>query len=368
MVEALKARHARRRRWLWPAVRLTSAICVCFALMITGWLGWFYLHSATGGAQLLAQARQSIAASGTSQPNARCPRNRPRTTGAVGELVVPKLSLVAPVVQGDGEAQLADAVGHVPSSVWPGGAGTPVLVGHDVTWFHDLDRLKPGQEIEYISACRALTYAVQSRQVVVRGAPVANTPGSLALVTCWPLDALWFTGQRLLVLAHEVGGSVRAPAVVVATEPPVPAVVVPSGLAAVDSLATNPTPLGTLTVSGTPSTTFEESPGPLVDVASVQKLYFAALRAAEADNRTEWSAIVPTAPLAEVAPLQGAIIQGFPRSLATVLDVTGNRLIRAVLTVEVTLGGTHPGVYDVTVTEVVTAGRLVILAWQMKVA
>lgn len=359
------ARHARGRPRLWSMVRVGSAVCVCSALVIAGGLGWFYLHSATGGARLLAQARQRIAAAAASHPNGRCPARRVASSGAVGELVVPSLSLVAPVVQGDGGAQLADAVGHVPTSVWPGGAGTSVLVGHDVTWFHDLGRLEPGQEIEYVSGCRALTYSVQRSQVVTQGTPVANAPGSLALVTCWPLDALWFTGQRLLVLAHAVGGSVGAPAVAVVSDPPVPAVAVPPGLAGLDSLAANPTPLGTLTVGGTPSATFGESPGPLADVAAAQDLYFAAVRAAEADDGAEWSALAPTVPLGAAAPFDGASIAGFPRSLATELDVAGNQLTKAVLSIEVTLEGADPGNFDLTVIEAVTAGKLVVVAWQM---
>jgi hypothetical protein len=278
------------------------------------------------------------------------------------------------VVQGDGEAQLADAVGHVPTSVWPGQAGTPVLVAHDVTWFHELDRLEPGQEIEYVSGCRALTYVVQRSQVVTQGMPVANTPGTLALVTCWPLDALWFTGQRFLVLAHEVGGSAGAPAVQVASDPQVPAVAVPPALASVASLATNPTPLGTLTVGGTPSATFGESPGPLADAAAAQDLYFAAVRAGEAANGAEWSALAPSVPLEAAAPFDGASITGFPASLATVVDVAGNRLTKAVLGIEVTLDGARPGNearpgnWEVTVTEAVTAGKLVVVAWQMEPA
>lgn len=362
------ARHARGRLWLWSTVRVVSAVSVCSSLVIGGWLGWFYLHSSVEGSRLLAQARQRITASGASRPNGACPARQDTSGGAVGELVVPSLSLVAPVVQGDGEAQLADAVGHVPTSVWPGGVGTSVLVGHDVTWFHDLGRLEPGQEIEYVSGCRALTYAVQRAQVVAQGTPVTNTPGSLALVTCWPLDALWFTGQRLLVLAHVLGGSVGAPAVAMASDPPVPAVAVPPGLAAVDSLAANPTPLGTLTVGGTPSANFGESPGPLADAAAAQDLCFAALRAAEASNGAEWSALAPTVPLGAAAPLDSASIAGFPRSLTTVLDVTGNQLTKAVLSVEVTLAGAHPGNFDLSMTEAVTAGRLVVVAWRMESA
>jgi LPXTG-site transpeptidase (sortase) family protein len=360
------ARHARERRLLRSIVRIASVACVSGALVIAVWLGWFYLHAATGGAHLLAQARQRIAASTTR--DGRCRAGRAASGGAVGELVIPGLSLVAPVVQGDGDAQLADAVGHVPTSVWPGGFGTAVLVGHDVTWFHDLSHLQRGQEIEYVSRCRAVTYAVQRSQVVTQGAPVANTPGSLALVTCWPLDALWFTGQRLLVLAHAVGGSVATPAVVVPTIPALPALAVPPELAGVDSLAANPTPLGTLTVGGKPSSTFDESPGPLADAAAAQDVYFAAVRAAEAGDGAEWSVIAPTVPIVAASPLIAASITGFPRALTTKLSIVDTELTGAVLGVQVALSGAHAGTYVLTVTEAVVAGTLRVTSWQMRLA
>ena len=160
------AAHARSHPWIARTIKVASIGCVSGALAIGAWLGWFYVHSAIGGAGLLAQARARItAADGSSQRNG-CRLPRASGSGAVGEIVVPSLSLVAPVVQGDGAAQLADAVGHVPTSVWPGQAGTPVFAGHDVTWFHDLGHLKPGQEIEYVSGCRARVYAVLRNEIV----------------------------------------------------------------------------------------------------------------------------------------------------------------------------------------------------------
>lgn len=323
-------------------------------------LAWFYVHNRTGSSALLSQALQRIDATGTG--NSCTP-----SQGAVGELVIPSISVVAPVVEGDGQVQLSDAVGHVPASVWPGGNGTPVFVAHDVTWFHGLANLHRGAEIEYVSHCRAEVYRVASAKVVTRGTPVVNSAKSLALVTCWPLDALWFTNKRLLVMADAAGGTARVPAVRATATEPVPPVAVPAALTDEDTLAANPAPLGTLTVSGAPTPRFVSSPGPLTDVVAAQELYFAGLRAAGATSSGEWSALAPSVPLADASPLEGESVAGYTASLSTSLSVHGNRLVGAVLTagVDMAQGSTVTGAWSVKVTEALADGKLVVVAWEM---
>ncbi|MFC0082293.1 class D sortase [Aciditerrimonas ferrireducens] len=348
-------------------LRAVSLLCLTASLLIASGIGVFYFHSAAGGRRLLREFYRELgarAASGSSGAG-RCVSTL-SSRGAVGELVAPSIGLVAPVTQGDGEAQLADAVGHVPTSVWPGGPGTSVLAGHDVTWFHDIKNLEPGQRIEFLSGCRSIVYTVIESRVVKEGSPLANVPGRLALVTCWPLNALWFTGQRLLVVAEEAGGATGVSPITAPAPPPVPRLSVPAALGRVDSLAANPTPLGTLTVAGAPAPSFNESPGPLDDAAEAQDLYFAALRAAEAGSGADWSMLAPGVPFSGAAPLDGASVVGFPSSLDTVLDVQDDHLAGAVLSVDLALDGKSSGTYAVTVTERVMGGALQLAGWQMR--
>lgn len=347
-------------------VRVALVIFLCIGITLGGWIGWFYFHSDTGGRQLLIQARRRIEAThlGSRGASDCIPAN-----GAVGELVIPSIGLVAPVVEGDGEGQLADAVGHVPTSVWPGEGGASVLVAHDVTWFHDLPHLRAGAGIEYVSSCADITYRVQHAAVVAEGTTVANASGTLDLVTCWPLDALWFTNQRYLVQAVETGGATRSAPVRVPATPEVPLLAVPPSLTTVDSLAANPTPLGTLRVSGTPSPRFGESPGPLADATAVQDVFFGALRASEttgAVGSRDWSAVAPGVPPSAAAPLSGARVIGFGASLTTVIRVTGERLIGGSTSVQMQLTGADPGIWTITASEGLVAGRLAITGWAME--
>lgn len=348
------------------ALTALCVLCVLGALVLGGWLAWFYVHSAVDGAALLQQAQSRIDAGVHPSKVARLRTVSCRPpSGAIGELVIPSIGLVAPVVQGVTDAQLSDAVGHVPTSVWPGGAGATVLDGHDVTWFHEIDKLRPGAEIEYLSGCMSFTYRVTGAGVVTKGSPVENRTGHLALVTCWPLDALWYTGQRFLVSASIVGGAKNVPAVTLPAAPQVPHLSVPPTLASVDTLAQNPTPLGALSETGNPSTTFVESPGPLDDASAAQNVFFAALRAAQAGNASQWAAMAPGVLLTAASVLSASKVVGFGNSLSTSLSVTGNRMTGASLSEEVVLSGPHAGEWTISATESVQGGTLWVTGWDV---
>ncbi len=368
---ARRARHARARRRRWPhrAAVACCALALGVGLAIGGHLAWFFVRDHVVGGDLLDRARTELTQAGRpAHPASPAGAGRCAPPSVAGILAIPAVGLVAPVVQGDGDAQLAVAVGHVPTSAWPGGPGTAVLAAHDVTWFHGLGSLRPGAIVEYRAACSDVTYRVTSAGVVKAGTPVANRPGQLALVTCWPLDALWYTGTRLLVLATQTGGSSDAPgSLQVPTTGPPPPIAVAAAVRSVDTLAANPTPLGTLSVIGTPARTWTQSPAPLADAAQVQDLYFAALRAAEAGDAGAWSVSAPGVALGQAAALVGARIAGFGRSLTTSLWVAGDRLVAANVTVGLALdGGPSPGTWLVEAHEQAQRGTFVVTSWQMR--
>ena len=123
-----------------------------------------------------------------------------------GILTIPAIGLHAPVEEGTDDPELNVEIGHDPQSVWPGVDGAAVFLAHDVSYFVHLDALQPGDTIMHATACNAVTFRVSARQVVTAGSPVATTADpSLVLDTCWPPNALFFTPDRLLVRATEVG-------------------------------------------------------------------------------------------------------------------------------------------------------------------
>jgi sortase (surface protein transpeptidase) len=224
-----------------------------------------------------------------------CPRapRAPRAAEATGVLVVPAIGLVAPVLEGLSDSVLDVAVGHDPASPLPGVAGEAILEAHDVSYFSALDRLRPGEEVIWATGCRRLVFRTLATTVSEPGVTVPTPPSGfgLALVTCWPTNALWWTPDRFVVetTLSSVSNAAKprqAPEVTpVHLVVPAPAALVRQGL----GLNENPVVLGTLQVTGSPTTAWRLGPGPL-DAARVGlEAYFALRRTVEAQNRSWWS-------------------------------------------------------------------------------
>ena len=350
-----------------------SVACIAAALTVTAHIGWFLRNSSVRGGALVLHERGAISAAA---------RNGGTCQGSVGDagralaaggnpaglLEIPALGLVAPVLQGTDDKVLSYAVGHVPASVWPGDQGTTVLSAHDVTWFSQIDSLKTGAQVRYVTPCRTFVYVVTSHQVVRAGSPVYNTSaGRIVLDTCYPLNALYITPFRYLVYA---GLAETAPTVPVRT-PAVPApltILVPAALAAQGlSLQQNYAPLGTLTLAGAPSAAWRQANAPLQDEATALTAYFGILRSAEQGEWDWWARLAPAVPVSAAADITGGQISGYLSRLRITLLARGSQVTGATLAATVTVTGPRPGTYDLTVTEtVIGRHRLVVSGFRLR--
>ena len=221
-----------------------------------------------------------------------CPRALLKSRAA-GVLVLPAIGLVAPVLEGLSDSVLDVAVGHDPASPLPGGAGESILEAHDVSYFSALDRLRPGDEVIWATGCRRLVFKTVGTTVSEPGATVPTPPSGsgLALVTCWPTNALWWTPDRFVVettlsSVSSTAAPRQAPQVTpVQLVVPAPPALARQGL----GLDENPVVLGTLQVVGSPATAWRLGPGPLDAARAGLEAYFALRRTVEAQNRTWWS-------------------------------------------------------------------------------
>ena len=275
-------------------------------------------------------------------------------------LEIPVLGLTAPVLQGTGDAVLAEAVGHVPASVWPGQAGTSVLSAHDVTWFSGIGQLRPGDELRYVMPCRTFTYRVMSHRVVAAGSPVFNTATArIVLDTCYPLDALYLTGSRYLVYADliKTGPTSAIPAPPASPSPlivPAPKALVAEGL----GLQQNEAPLGVLSFAGSLSSSWRRTSAPLQTETSVLTAYFGIVRSAEQANQSWWADLAPSLRGSAPAGLWGGRITGYDTPLDITLRLRGSRVLGATLAAEVSSAGSwQPRTYNLAVTQAQGTGR-----------
>ena len=312
-------------------------------------------HQHQAQAVLLASEKGAMAKIAKEDHGASCQVSGVEPGQLSGILTIPALNLRAPVEEGTDDRELDVAVGHDPQSVWPGVGGAAVFLAHDVSYFVHLNALKPGDAITYATACNTVTFHVSGQQVVPAGSPVSNTTSpSLVLDTCWPPDALFFTPDRLLVRATEVGarpqgGNLDPGAALIKNartieyRSPAPPALQAQGL----SLAQNDVPMGTMTLVQA-SVAFAQSPGPLSLEAAALETYFGALHAATQRQASWWSALAPGVPMP--AQLDGATVTAHDAPLDVEIDSLRGSPTQVVLRTTVTLGGgAAPGRHTMTV-------------------
>jgi sortase A len=344
-----------------------SVASIIAGLVIAASIGYFYWRSDRVGGELVSQEEHAI-----SPQSGSCSQPKPLSGSLRVEalLTAPSIGLTAPVVQGTGDAQLDVAVGHETNSSWPESPGTTVLAAHDVTWFSELNHLHAGDVITYAEPCKTFRFQVTGGQVVRTGAPIPSTSTpTLALVTCYPLDALFVTPQRYLLNARLVSTTATHEVPAAPKPPPAgPRVRIPVPLLAQNlSLANNNVPLGTLSLTGSPAPGWQQSARPLQVETSALELFFGAIRSAEQRQSGWWSMLAPGVPFVETAPLNSASITGESGNVLPSIGVDGDQVQTATVTAQPTLsGGVAPGRYRVTMSASVRGGDLVVTSWQMQ--
>jgi LPXTG-site transpeptidase (sortase) family protein len=266
---------------------------------------WWMHRSEAGGDALLARAHHREGLADPSGSRSSCNANRTATSDPVPKLpailAVPAIGLEAPVLQGLGDPVLNEAVGHDPASVWPGSHGISILLAHDASYFSSLGAVRVGDRIFWIDGCRRLVFRVDRVEVTRPGASLPPPPNGIgvSLITCWPTDALFWTPDRLAVLASFVSTQVTQPRTIAQPAPldialPVPSAVASQGL----GLSQNGILVGHLRLTGKPDRSWAEGADPL----RVARLAFDELAAAKltvnAGNKGWWSAIaLPGVPI-----------------------------------------------------------------------
>jgi sortase A len=362
---ARRLRTHRRRTWILAAL---SGALVLSGMAIGLHIAYFYYRSARTGSSLVQEEKKQIA-SARRVGTGVC-RQTSDVSAPMGIISAPAIRLEAPVLQGTSDAQLDVAVGHDPASVLPGEDGTSVLSAHDVTWFTNIDQLRPGDEVVYQSSCHSSVFKVTGHTVVMSGDPVlsnSNGPGKIVLVTCWPTNALFLTSQRYLVYASLLA-TVPSSAALPAIATPQENLVVPSPPSLLTLAEGDSAPLGLLSFAGSPDPAWLQSPAPIEVERSLLDEYFAGIRSAETGSAPSWASLSGPngASWTDTAPLREATIAHYSQGISLTLKVDGTSLVEASMSAQVTVsGGQGAGAYQLNVAESDVGGTLYISEWHM---
>jgi sortase A len=146
----------------------------------------------------------------------------PPTEGSpVGEIVIPKLSLSAAILEGTAPATLRRAVGHVSGTAQPGESGNICLAGHRDTFFRPLKEISPGDEVELRFPGGTSRYRVAEIHTVDPDdvqvlEPTRNK--TLTLITCYPFYFIGSAPRRFIVRATAVSSEPAPPEKRISTE------------------------------------------------------------------------------------------------------------------------------------------------------
>jgi sortase A len=108
------------------------------------------------------------------------------------------------VAEGDDDATLGLAVGHLPDTPLPWEPGNAALAGHRDTFFRPLRHIRKGDEIRLRTPYGALSYRVTGHMVVEPSnvAVLDRSAAALTLITCYPFSFVGSAPYRLVVHAE----------------------------------------------------------------------------------------------------------------------------------------------------------------------
>lgn len=123
---------------------------------------------------------------------------------ALGLLKIPKLHIVAPVLEGTGDLALNVGVGRIQGTARPGELGNVGLAGHRDGFFRGLKDIAKGDTIEMVTKSKTDVYVVDAVNIVspadVKVLGAGTTP-SVTLVTCYPFYYSGSAPKRYIVHA-----------------------------------------------------------------------------------------------------------------------------------------------------------------------
>ena len=129
-----------------------------------------------------------------------------------GKVKIEKLQLNVPLYFGDTEEILREGAGQFMGSVYPGELGTTLIGGHNVDDFGKLGAAQVGDEIMLQTTYGKYVYRINRLDVRDKKDKEINdmiyqrNDHRLILYTCYPIDSLGLTNERLFAIGEFVSG------------------------------------------------------------------------------------------------------------------------------------------------------------------
>jgi sortase A len=208
-------------RWLqWTLIAFGLA-CLAFYAIVTAQSALYQRQAKAAIDRVIAAKPAAALPASTPAPAAdahesstitrtapRAASPAPLARGAlIGRVDVPRLNLSAAIAEGDDDATLGKAVGHLPDTPLPWQAGNAAFAAHRDGLFRPLRDIRVNDEVKVVTPRGEFLYRVKKTQVVNPDDVWVLAPTSTAtitLITCYPFSFVGHAPQRFIVQAERV--------------------------------------------------------------------------------------------------------------------------------------------------------------------
>jgi sortase A len=190
---------------------LVNRLLIAFGLACLLFYTFAVAQSAIYQRKAKAEIDQRISAHRLDAPAILSPKPaRPLVEGElIGRVDIPRLKLSAAVAEGDDNATLGKAVGHLPDTPLPWHRrGNVGLAAHRDGLFSALKNIRMDDEVRLVTPRGEYSYRVRNTRIVnpedVWVLAPTDKP-TVTLITCYPFSYVGHAPQRFIVQAELVG-------------------------------------------------------------------------------------------------------------------------------------------------------------------
>ncbi len=181
------------------------------AVACLSWYGWRTLEIRLEERAATKAIRDALAHPPAAEPASPVPSTGaappPPPGSLIGELVIPRLHLSAPVKTGDDDGVLDFSVGYLPDTPPPWNPGNSAMAAHRDRLFRPLEHIRQGDEIDLSTTHGRFRYRVLKTLIVAPRDVWVLDPlpkVNLTLITCYPFYYVGHAPRRFIVQAEKV--------------------------------------------------------------------------------------------------------------------------------------------------------------------
>lgn len=184
--------------------RALGLLLILVGALALSWVGFQYMSAAWFDRQTreaLENLRHAPEAESTPRPESIA------VGEPIGTLEITRVGLSGVVVEGDSDAVLDRAIGHLPDTPLPWKDGNSALAAHRDTIFRPLKGVRLGDVLRLKTPHGDYDYRVTETLIVkptdvwvLDPTPVAT----LTLISCWPFEYIGHAPERFIVRAERI--------------------------------------------------------------------------------------------------------------------------------------------------------------------